>query len=901
MTNYNDVANVPRERKSVPILGLDTSTPDDLVEDGKCAELNNLRYKDGAWRTVHGFSELASLPGYVQNEYGLVYHHPAAGEKTYITLHKSIPSRYGLLDCSAGYESPVDTLIDYISDVTGITHFGNVLIFYIKDNPPRYYVYKDGKYNKFTFPDYARTVERDAIYQIPTPTSTRYIIDGEHTWQPTLDRAGGSSASGFFYAIHNITQDVSLTGSTKEDAWHGEFLLFTTFTMIDGTQICPSPLHLFKSYTPVSITSPAKRKIAISHDPVWIYRGEKSSADADSSQDLYLGIYITTDGEELAVSDAIEGSLCSCVSSLQIRHSLTDPQSALISGVSVWVTRLNPIYKISGYGDISHDPIDQPRTKDGVNLNGVDLEGIVIDNTRSSTNYRQGSSSRNANAASFTDFYADNDLANQPFYLLKEIALEEFSGKSIELNLTKELLYNAINNQVYTPNNNIHDYMPAASLDYNARLHVGGGSISLNKGYDLSDLCYTTAFSSGYVSTQVEIGNDTYSVREPFIYDEKGSRNARFPFSRIVSYPDYRAKQIKATPYAPISLKSAIGNNFAWQHAPHTDVEKFPAFPYTPFSGGAQPSIYDKRVVPMTNTVRVSASNNLFSSSFSNSYSFGSQHNHILAMQSAAMPIADEKTGDLPLIVFTTEGIFALRAGTQTLYARTDAINYDKIINPNTLAVNGGIIYITEKGVHLMVGVESKVISTPIHDINGIPPLDFLKECKLILSKQYNEVIFLNESAEDGRAYIYNIENGYWSTRDLSGKKLNTDELVNGNHIYDLSDEDEKTASLQATLTTRPIKLGDVEFKRLETIIPRMSVGDYEWRLEVNAARTSPDDWSLLRQTDSISSPRHPAIIRRTPYSAKYFQFTLNKGIGDGFAITHFDVEWYKRFRRRMR
>ena len=468
------------------------------------------------------------------------------------------------------------------------------------------------------------------------------------------------------------------------------------------------------------------------------------------------------------------------------------------------------------------------------------------------------------------------------------------------MTLTKELLYNAINNQVYTPNNNIHEYIPSVSFDYNTRLHQGGNSILLYKGYNLSDLCSTPPFSSGYVSTQVQIGNDTYSIRESFIYDDKGARNACLPFSRIVSYPDYRAKQIKATPYAPISLKSAIGNNFAWQHAPHTDIEKFPLFPYTPFSGGAQPSIYDKRIVPQANTIRVSASNNLFSFPFSNTYSFGSQHNTILAMQSAAMPIADEKTGDLPLIVFTTEGIFALRAGTQTLYARTDVLNYDKIINTNTLAVNGGIIYITEKGVHLMVGVESKVISTPIHDINGMPPIDFLKECKLILSKQHNEVIFFNEASQYSRAYIYNLDYGYWSTRDLSGKKLNTDELIVGNSIYDLSDEDEST-DVSASLVTRPIKLGDVEYKRLETIIPRMSVGDYEWSMAINAARTSPDNWSLLRQASSITNPRHPAIIRRTPYSAKYFQFLLDKGVSKGFAITHFDVEYYDRFRRRMR
>ena len=41
-----------RNRTSVAITGIDTSTPDNTVADGKCAELHNARYAAGAWRNV---------------------------------------------------------------------------------------------------------------------------------------------------------------------------------------------------------------------------------------------------------------------------------------------------------------------------------------------------------------------------------------------------------------------------------------------------------------------------------------------------------------------------------------------------------------------------------------------------------------------------------------------------------------------------------------------------------------------------------------------------------------------------------------------------------------------------------------------------------------------------------
>ena len=261
----------------------------------------------------------------------------------------------------------------------------------------------------------------------------------------------------------------------------------------------------------------------------------------------------------------------------------------------------------------------------------------------------------------------------------------------------------------------------------------------------------------------------------------------------------------------------------------------------------------------------------------------------------------------MPLYAFTEEGIYALIAGSDTLYARISPVNYDKIINPNTLAINGAIVYITEKGVHMLTSQGTQVISTPIHDKANRPPLDFLRTCTMIYPKEHTEIILHNEDDDRGVAYVYNINTGYWSTRDLKGRKLNTDELYNNNTLYDLANEDESKA-LACSIETRPIKLGDVEFKRIESIVPRIATNSDVTMLQMSlSGSTDGTEYMPMRSVDiEFDANRvNPLLLRRTPFSARYFKFSFhfkpesNQTFNP--SISHIDIEWYKKLRHRMR
>ena len=849
------------------IQGIDRSTPDDIVKDGTCEELHNLRYKDGAWRPVSKIASKYTLHADNADELEIVYHHPAAGENVYIARYKDEPETFATITF---HEDEPETISAFatIKKTVAISHFGNVLIFYGATSIYNY-IYMDGEYKEYTMPMYARTkvvdYNRANIDPAQVYKSGKWVkyIDGETT---------GTFEGSWFPIFNSSTNTIQI--EPRDGKWHGEMLLFTTFVMDDGTNISPSPLHLIQSNTAYTPNSKISRKLVHRHDPIE-EQGIALDDWATTSLERYVGISYLPRIDLTTSTPIKEPMLMCCAPTIRVYIPKTQ-ESQIAKRIAVWGTRIHPTWRYE-------------LGTDGFSKNIVDM-------------------------------LADNDLANKPFYLIKEFDISkmidedgywedestfiESPYKAMDITLTADVMSNVVTNRVYVPNNNIHTFIPQTVIDYNRSLHLGGAKILPADGYNPYSEA-TTGSDKLYGKAVYLTLNENKKILSHSNYSDKADSIAPdTPFANIVSYPDYRATRCAVDARFDVALTEATVNNFAWHHATHTENEKFPPIRLdSRIKTDIDVDTYEHSVD--SNDLYVSAANNPFSFPFENSYSFGSANNRIIAMQSAAIKIGDEKVGALPLYVFTTEGIYALRAGENTLYAAVNPINYDKIINPNTLAINGAVVYITEKGVHILSEGGSAIISSPIHDANGMPPLDFLRDCDIIWPKQYNEIVLQNSS--DSKAFVYNLDSGYWSTRLLTGTKINTDEIVNTDTIYDLSNEDE-AKPLSCSIVTRPIKLGNVEFKRLETIIPRMSSDDnYVLSMNIWGAVNSVS-YLPLRKVPSMEIDgmrTHPFVVRRTPFSAKYFKMVMNieplSGEPLNVRITNIDFEWYRKFQHRMR
>ena len=853
-SDYEKLSSPSRTRTSVAISGLDRSTPDDMVKDGACEELHNLRYKDNAWRPVSDFSTKVPIGMETASEFTFVYHHPAAGENVYIARYKDEPETYVSVTLNDIDVHPEIKIIGTYRGVKRITHFGNILIFY-SATEEWYLFFQDGKYTKFTLPE-SPTLRSFTKTFFPMQPKKFTQGNGWKDYKTGVSVDPNVSMKAV-WPICNMTSGEPLIPTFPDanhpeaaNAWHGEIAFFVAYRMVDGTIISPSMLNIIASEQNIPNVTRNLTTGSYGYD-----------------EGLCIGIEHSDSGKS-DTNAWVEGSMQYVKG--EVSYNLPDINTDIIKEVVCFATRIHSIFDYSKH------------------INNQNYSFISV-------------------------CYANNDLPTQPFYLMQS---KEILSSLVVFSITADNLANVENNMLYEPNARGSSIV-GNTFDYNNRLHLYDTVSSIPSCSDVHDIISPASSSDlqDYTSAvKVVIDNTTYTAaRKDTINSIPASR---LPSPLILSYHDYRAKQYiinKETDKTDIfSLQPAIANNIAYYIPQPAANLKYPGITFA--FNDPTPSLIDNRTFYQPNRLQVSSANNPFSLPFENSYSIGSASNRIIALQSAAIEMSDAKFGEFPLFAFTEEGIFALQAGSGTLYASIIPINYDKIINPNTLAINGGIIYITERGVHLLsargdklTSEASTLISSPIHGKDGRPPLDFLRTCQIMWPKEHNEVIFHNPDNGEEIAYVFNLDAGYWSTRSLKGTKINTDEMVDSNTIYDLTHED-VSKTLAGAISTRPIKLGNVEFKRADTIIPRLNTGNTSSILAFYAlGSVDGSKFHPLRKCTLQLEPNkvNPIVIRRTPFSAKYFKFIFgldhSRGVPYSTAITHIDMEWYTKFQRRMR
>lgn len=899
-SDYEKLSTPPRQKTSVAIIGLDRSTPDDIVKDGACEELHNVRYKDNAWRPVHEHKVAAhpNLPiSTADTSYNIVYKHPATPESHYVVEIK-VNGKYYYYDYDSAITHWKDaiTLIASFDKQQKVSHFGNVL-FFNSDS----YLLLDGVYSHYandtTHPilDYTNRISPETrinpdYFAVDTPNieltferkedgdiTTIKLTLAQDAWYPMeiFNSALQTAPQGVqFRFLWLFKLDVS--PSTKETDWatdpfptirsgywSGEHAMFAVLRMNDGTYLNPSSVIINTNQNDYSILE-------------GFVVGDMGNIYIDGTGGVwpFRGRGLVTKYAPIAERESF--------SSILIPY--------------YYVNMMSTDVKVSVPADIDDTLIQSIALFSTLNFPIFNYETIKAVDTFSG-------------GAKISKLFKDNDILNSQFYKAHEVNIADCALD--ENNNTKYFNF-TINGSTFEQLSTSLFYEPSisevisgkVSLDYNNRLHLADISSSIKSEY-FEEVLEVDPNEDNPTKIGVVINRNGY-VTTAWSEDIFGSE-LKEKCNTLISIHNSAATDIifKRANLYTAKLKNAVANNIAYFYFNPTDD-----FRYPPIYIGKL-ALYKGNIksdkINEPNRIQVSAPNNCFSFPFENSYAVGSSNNRIIALQSAAIEMSDAKFGEMPLYAFTTEGIFALQAGSETLYSNVIPINYDKIINPNTLAINGAIVYITEKGVHLLTNQGTQVISSPIHDSAGMPPLDFLRSCKIIYPKQYNEIVLLNEADKEGVAYVYNLDAGYWSTRDLEGIKLNTDELYLGNAIYDLADEDESKA-LPMTITTRPIKLGNIEFKRLETIAPRMSSGDKDFASHIHlTGSVDGTNYMTLREHDlDIEAHKvNPFTLRRTPFSAKYFKYHMfmEPKQGETFnpSITHIDFEWYIKFRRRMR
>ena len=342
-------------------------------------------------------------------------------------------------------------------------------------------------------------------------------------------------------------------------------------------------------------------------------------------------------------------------------------------------------------------------------------------------------------------------------------------------------------------------------------------------------------------------------------------------------------------------LDACEGNNYAYAVGTPSGNAKYPCIKMSESPVEYEQTNDDDTYIE-TNRVQVSATNNLFSLPFANSYRFGVSEERIIAIATVVDELSATRFGAFPLYVFTDRGVWSLESGTgEVLYSNILPVNHDQIINPNTCTALETVFYITSRGVHNLRGRSSQLISRQIERYTG-ELTEYLKTAQICFQFKYGDLIVYNP--EYPYAYVYSLASGFWSSRDMTGRILNNGQIIMRGAIALLGDET-MSCSVDCRIVTRPLKFGTTDFKRLETAVVRIMSQDCfvhviaEGSNDCRTWITLRDVWCRVGDMD--------ARFRRTSTSFKFLRFKLHLTANERLSMTGVDVEWYPRFTKRLR
>ena len=750
-----------RKRVTIPITGIDTSTPNHSVEDGKCANLHNLRFTGGAWRNVKPFAASPKLPNLGGKK--IVYHHPADGDNAYITYSEETTegvtsytfyrSEYGNIygEWRWSHSEKLCTIKDThshsVEEVFQIGHFGKMLIIgnHITKSFDFFFLTTNNlgglSYEQVQFSN----IDIDLSLQIPRSTADRQTL--------TTGTIGGTSkcivrsTTGEFIFDSKL-QDNDHNGEYKH--FRGEFVIVAALVSEEGEIIKMSPMRLFNSAMEVRKTYPnTKREYAY------------KCLDEDKVTEILQTEYYESNSDRFNHWPG-EFFFCEADATLTCKGIVSGTRAAYID---LYATRLYNLLEYRGRRDWGENTIN---------------------------------------------------LFNEPFY--------RFLRKGIS-----ELTFNEENNEYtwdFTVNshtfNNIEqgvelkviqtsdDIYGNIALEYNNHLHLTGVCTKLNYD-DLSD--YLKTGRGGYSNIVARVNYDaeqywysktfendkTLLLDDSYIFALKGNVSTLYlaDGSNVKEYSlrhsalynlslAYKYDSIienDDTHYAVASeYAEAMANGIRLADTKYRLLSDWGEAATIP---QIAPNRYATEIYT-PNSIRVSSLNIPYSYPYLYSYRVASDTSSIIALDSAAIELSDSKFGEFPLYVFTDEGIWAMQSGTESLYSAIVPINYDTIVNPNTLSVHNSILYVTERGLTLL-SKQGTVISQPIHTVeNRIPK--WLLNTKLIFLPEWNEIAAKDDNTN--KLYVYSLSNQVWSTRDIpEGYIINNDELITTDHILNLRNE----------------------------------------------------------------------------------------------------------------
>lgn len=912
-----------RQRTGIAISGVDIASPDHSVTDGKCQELHNMRYTNGAWRNVHPFVEKHNLNS---TGYEIIYHHPGTRDNEYIAKKlRLLYAYYNFVNMHFYYftnevikvgdavyndekeligyitsepsQQTVEVVVQPLSgepfeinldrdssmDMTGIvshiswvrvksngdisllqdicsidrdtevavSHFGKVLILSNHQT-------QEMMYFAFNGANYSKKIGDAKAYLQLTFASSRISPEVEFKLAKGFEELNAfgldapvTSAIVAYEKVCNPekTEWYFQDFNEENDDWRGEFAIFAALRMEDGSILYRTAPQIINSAQP-SLTRQFEPDAELIKQQPLLDNGYYASVAWDNS------IWDETIGGDFVISESDYDRYSAEYHKFRtIECSIDFDADPLVHDVAIYATRL--------YSFLDRD-------KNGNFYNSVDLLAepfYLMDVVKSKTIYKIG--------------YANlKNIEQRPLFVPTIPHSAIYADKLLDYNNSLHLLSPSTKRPYFFADN-----VKTIDEEYGGAEFIAAKWIK--DGIEYYSDYYPEEQNNVFSLIQDKLIVLSNNVQTLYFANE--STNNKYPIrgSVLMSYSSTLDMS-----YC-VGLRSKSSTTFLKYKAINV---------YNPD--------YDKNGTTITielftksvsepNRIQVSEANNCFVYPYENSYRVGSETSTIIAANSAAVEMSDAKFGEFPLYVFTDEGVFAMQSGgNDALYSAIIPISYDKAINPNTLAVNYNVLFVTKEGIMALSSQGVRQLSQELDNLNGNLP-EWMKTTQLLHLPRFNEIVATDFA--DKKLYVYSAAQQVWSSRDVEpGRLLNNGEIVaDNNTIYNLLSEDDNTTNTEVTILTRPIKLGSMELKRLETFILRFEASTAQ-TIEIQLyGSTDTVNWIKFREVSVYTN--RDIIIRRVPLSAKYLRVEITGAVTDDIRIIAMEMEYYLRMLHRMR
>ena len=263
--------------------------------------------------------------------------------------------------------------------------------------------------------------------------------------------------------------------------------------------------------------------------------------------------------------------------------------------------------------------------------------------------------------------------------------------------------------------------------------------------------------------------------------------------------------------------------------------------------------------------------NQLWASEVNNPFVFRAEGNvtvgsgAILGISSTTHALSQGQFGEYPLLVFSTEGIWACSVGPTGLFSAVHPMSREVCINASSITQTDGAVYfVSKKGLMVVAGGEVRCVSERMRGVatdaaavvgispaspepvpSGLPSLwsdlvtacsdgrsflEYVRETGFLMAYDYTESVLLLLHAGYGYAYVYSMADGAVSKLVLPFRVTGTvnaypdcllqDSAGKVYSLYGKKDETELSERQQAFLLTRPMKLsGPVRVSSLRELV----------------------------------------------------------------------------------